>query len=292
MTNYCLYCDCELSSTNRGRRPKFCSTTCRVAHHRRLKRYNKAVNSVTKQSNLNGVLVLELFPGAGLFGRAFSELGATVVNAGDIMQGYDIRQFKGTFGRFDGVIGGPPCQFASRAARTGSKAINLIPEFVRVVEECSPRWAVMENVREAKPYAPDWDYVSLRDWDCGGLTHRRRGFWFYGLDAPVSPPVRQGEPEYSVLASNWNRRGESSNMSAHAYLSHAEAARLQGYQGLSSIIYRNQPGWKNAKGSYNGVSKTARRVIATHMMGNGVPRALALYIAKWIATVTELGTVS
>jgi len=281
---FCLNCGDEIEQSATGRVRKYCpGSTCRVAYHRRLKRYNELTSNVTKLHDLTGVLVLELFPGAGLFGRAFKSLGACVVNAGDIMQGYDIRDFKGIAHKFDGVIGGPPCQFASRAAITGTKAINLIPEFVRLVEECKPTWAIMENVREAKTYAPSWDYVFLRDYDCGGYTHRRRGFWFYGVDAPIPPVRREGTPEYSVLASSWNKRG-TSRLAAHDYLSASRAAQLQGFDNqLTDTIMSSQPGWKCANGSYNGVSKTSRRIIATHMMGNGVPFALGSYVAKWIA---------
>ncbi len=158
--DYCLNCGDEIEQPALGRVRKFCKgSSCRVAYHRRQKRYSEPLKDVTKLPDLSGVLILELFPGAGLFGRAFKSLGACVVNAGDIMQGHDIRQFRGIRARFDGVIGGPPCQAFSNAAVTGTDALNLIPEFLRIVEECSPRWAVMENVREAKPFAPSWDYV-------------------------------------------------------------------------------------------------------------------------------------
>lgn len=284
MSEYCLNCGDEIEQSSTGRTRKFCpGTACRVAYHRRQKRYNEIKNRVTKPSDLSGVLVLELFPGAGLFGRAFRSMGAVVVNAGDIMQGHDVRSFRGIVSKFDGIIGGPPCQFASKAAIRGTNAVNLIPEFVRIVEECKPRWAVMENVREAREFAPSWDYVFLRDWDCGGLTHRRRGFWFYGTSAPMPPTTRPGEPEYSVLASGWNRRGESSCIGRHDYLSPGEAARLQGFPALDETIIKHQPGWLRADGTWNGVSQKSREIIATHMLGNGVPFALGRYVAEWVS---------
>lgn len=233
------------------------------------------------RNGLEGQLILELFPGAGLFGKAFESLGATVVRGQDILWGGDVRDFKGIVNKFDGIIGGPPCQKFSRAAITGSSANNLIPEFVRIIEECKPRWAVMENVREAKEAAPDWDYVFLRDYDCGGLTHRRRGFWFYGLSAPSKPSRRDGDAEYSVLASNWNRRG-TTKIHGHLYLTPGEAAHLQGYPQLAAHIIKNQPGWIGQNG-YLGTSKRSREIIATHTLGNGVPRSLGLYVASWVA---------
>lgn len=281
----CLFCDQVLpgADNHRGRKAQFCpGSRCRVGHYRREKRYREAQEACNEIPDLRGVLILELFPGAGLFGRSFEALGATVVRGPDILWGGDVREFHGTPNRFDGIIGGPPCQFASKAAITGTKAVNLIPEFLRVVEECKPAWAVMENVREAHPFAPAWDCVFLRDYDCGGLTHRRRGFWFYGIEAPPGATKRPGAAEYSVLASNWNRRVQN-NMSAHLHLSATEAARLQGFPELAEKIMNGQPGWKKASGYWHGVPARSREILAVHMCGNGVPRAMGIYIAQYIA---------
>ncbi|MBE0691335.1 MAG: DNA cytosine methyltransferase [Anaerolineae bacterium] len=234
--------------------------------------------------SLRGVLVLELFPGAGLFGKAFEALGATVVRGPDILWGGDVREFHGAAGRFDGVIGGPPCQTFSRAAVSGSRAINLIPEYVRIVGECAPKWAVMENVREARRFAPNWAYVFLRDFDCGGKTHRRRGFWFYNLPAPPRPAARRGEAEYCVLASHWNYR-RTSRLRSHKQLTAAQAADLQGYPDLSERIISGQPGRKRSDGRWDGLSERSREILAVHMLGNGVPHAMGNYIAHYVATM-------
>lgn len=55
-------------------------------------------------------LVLSLFPGIGLIDRAFEEQGFVVVRGPDVLWGGDIRNFHPPAGKFDGVIGGPPCQ--------------------------------------------------------------------------------------------------------------------------------------------------------------------------------------
>lgn len=55
-------------------------------------------------------LVLSLFPGIGLLDMAFEEEGFCVVRGPDLLWGGDIRRFHPPSGRFDGVIGGPPCQ--------------------------------------------------------------------------------------------------------------------------------------------------------------------------------------
>ena len=282
----CLYCGKPIDSRDRrGRKPLFCpGSRCRVGHHRREYRYKEALSKCNDKPDLAGVLVLELFPGAGLFGKAFEALGATVVRGPDVLWGGDVRDFRGVTGKFDGVIGGPPCQAFSRAAISGSSAVNLIPEFLRIVEECKPTWAVMENVREAADYAPRWDYVFLRDWNCGGLTHRWRGFWFYGIAAPPAPGHRPGTPEYSVLASNWSRRG-TNRIHGHLHLTPDQAARLQGYPDLAQKIIEHQPGWKKDNGEWSGVSQASRACLATHMIGNGVPAAMGRYIAEYVAVM-------
>jgi site-specific DNA-cytosine methylase len=250
------------------------------AYRERQKR-NAIFNPESLRNISQSQVVLSLFPGADLWGRAFEELGFCVVRAPDTLWGGDIREFRPAKGRFDGIIGGAPSQVFSRAAINGSKALNLIPEFLRVVSAANPRWAILENVREAKPFAPSWDYVFLRDWDCGGLTHRTRGFWFYGFPPPAKPAPRPGTPEYSVLASNWNKRG-GNKISGHLYVSPHEAGRLQGFPDLPDKIMSAQPGWIGKQGKVHGVSKTSREILATHMIGNGVTHAVGLYIAQHI----------
>ena len=229
-------------------------------------------------------IVLSLFPGADLFGRAFEELGFCVVRGPELLLGQDVRNFHVPPGRFDGVIGGPPCQFFSRARISEfAKHDNLIPEFVRIVEEAAPRWAVMENVPEAASAAPDWDHVFLSDWNCGGLTFRRRGFWFYGVPAPLKPPVRPGRAEHSVLASSWNVTNSDTKLGA---LRADEAARLQGYPQLGAALVGNLPGTFCSNGKWRGVSGHSRNVFAVHVLGNGVPRALGEYVARHVAQIT------
>lgn len=102
-----------------------------------------------------GDLVLSLFPGIGLLDHAFELEGFCVVRGPDVLWGGDVRKFNPPAGRFDGVIGGPPCQAFSRLARMvrhngyEPKFGNLIPEFERVVREAEPRWFAMENVPDA-----------------------------------------------------------------------------------------------------------------------------------------------
>lgn len=222
-------------------------------------------------------LVLSLFPGADLLGRAFEAAGWCVVRGPDILWGGDISSFHAMPGVFSGVIGGPPCQVHSRAAQVGTSATDRIPDFRRVVAEAQPDWAVMENVRDADPDMPGWARTDIRDWDCQGLTCRIRAFWVRGVPALPEPEYRYGEPEWSVLASSWKGRtgisGKGGTKGMHQKLSPHDAARLQGYPGLDALIMGAQPG---------GVSDASRRCLAIHMLGNGVPRAMAEYVARHV----------
>jgi DNA (cytosine-5)-methyltransferase 1 len=107
------------------------------------------------------MLVLSLFPGIGLLDAAFEAEGFCVVRGPDVLWGGDIRRFNPPAGRFDGVIGGPPCQIFSALRRlnpsAGQKHGNLIPEFERVCREAAPTWFLMENVPSApEPFVPGY----------------------------------------------------------------------------------------------------------------------------------------
>ncbi len=132
------------------------------------------------------MLVLSLFPGIGLLDMAFEAEGFCVVRGPDLLWGGCIKSFHPPAGKFDGVIGGPPCQAFSRLrfiveANGYKKAANLIPEFERVVSAAAPAWFVMENVPDAPPPVLDGYSVRremLRDVWCGGDTNRLRAFSF------------------------------------------------------------------------------------------------------------------
>jgi DNA (cytosine-5)-methyltransferase 1 len=147
-------------------------------------------------------LVLSLFPGIGLLDRAFEDEGFCVVRGPDLLWGGDVRTFHPPAGRFDGVIGGPPCQRFSpignvNRARWGDDSVlpDLIPEFRRVVVEAAPHWWVMENSPHA--YAPfDAAHVLTLDtaW-LGERQARRRRFWSnlpLRVDVPALVPMDAG----------------------------------------------------------------------------------------------------
>ena len=92
-------------------------------------------------------LVLSTFTGIGLLDKAFREMGFVVVSAGDLITGQDIREFISLPNRFDGVIGGPPCQdFSSLNRNPSNYSHEMLKEFERIVIESQPKWWLMENV--------------------------------------------------------------------------------------------------------------------------------------------------
>jgi DNA (cytosine-5)-methyltransferase 1 len=153
-------------------------------------------------------LVLSLFPGIGLLDMAFEREGFCVVRGPDLLWGGDVRSFHPPAGRFDGVIGGPPCQAFSQAsigvtARHG----NLIPEFERCVAAARPSWWLMENVPEApRPTGALWTRV-LDAWDFGASQWRKRA-WSSNLVLSLDPVAfRHTDPWPTVTASEHKYTG-------------------------------------------------------------------------------------
>lgn len=129
------------------------------------------------------MLVLSLFPGIDLLGRGFEAAGFCVVRGPDLLWGGDVRGFCPPAGRFDGVIGGPPCQDFSRKRREPATGygVEMLAEFVRVVEAAAPAWWLMENV----PGVPDvriegysWQRLDIRASSFGLKQRRLRHFQF------------------------------------------------------------------------------------------------------------------
>lgn len=140
-------------------------------------------------------LVLSLFPGIGLLDAAFEEAGFCVVRGPDALWGGDVRAFNPPAGRFDGVIGGPPCQSFTpianvNRARWGEKSVgeDLIPEFRRVVLEASPAWWLMENSPYAYAPVADCFEIEVDNAWLGERQKRRRKFWS-NLRLLVQPPA-------------------------------------------------------------------------------------------------------
>jgi len=96
---------------------------------------------------MKNTLILSIFPGIDLFGKAFEQQGACVVQAQDKIMGGDIINFSPPKGRFNGLIGGSPCQDYSRINRNPSdNSDKMLAEYCRVVKEADPDWFLHENV--------------------------------------------------------------------------------------------------------------------------------------------------
>lgn len=224
---------------------------------------------------MNQPLVLSLFPGIGLLDMAFEAEGFCVVRGPDLLWGGDVRTFHPPAGRFNGVIGGPPCQRFSQvnqAARLGLQdlAENLIPEFERVVYEAAPAWFVMENVRQApKPHVTGYvvrDSVINNRWT-GAEQNRVRRISFgtrhgakleYDFE-PFLNPVTHGC--FTANGTQWDAdKGRSSGDRSIA--SFRKGLKLQG---LPDDFLEHAPFTVEGK---------------VRVIGNGVPLPMGRVIAR------------
>jgi DNA (cytosine-5)-methyltransferase 1 len=240
-------------------------------------------------------LVLSLFPGADLFGRAFQLHGCCVVKGPDVLLGSDIQDWHAPpAGRFDGVIAGPPCQPHSVLKNIGggpSRHADYIPWCFDFIASSGAKWGVIENVPQAfHTHAPPaaWGLVRLNDWDCGGLTHRRRIFYVWPRELagciPI-PPGREGRPAWSVIASSGKKSGRGGtsprSIYRHENLTPRQAGELQGWPEIVDVLEREAD-----------VGKKGNRLIGArlivHYLGNGVPRSMGEWIAKHILAAQPL----
>lgn len=247
-------------------------------------------------------LVLSLFPGIGLLDMAFEAEGFCVVRGPDLLWGGDVRRFHPPPGRFDGVIGGPPCQAFSILRnlnpRAGEKHGNLIPEFERCVIETGAKWFVMENVRSApEPVVPGYAIrsVLVRDHWCGGETSRLRRFSFGGAAASASvrvEPLVSTTPEPAVLAGSSVRtpvRLGGSGKTKRTWIprpGHVERGSAAGWQ--RAVKLQGLPPDFDLPG-FTMVEKL-------RAVGNGVPlpmgRAIARAVKRAIQSSSLTGTTS
>ena len=161
------------------------------------------------------MLILSLFCGIDLLGQGFQEQGCCVVQAGDIILGKDIRQFRGVAGKFEGIIGGSPCQDFSQARRTPPTGygLEMLSEFKRVVMECQPDWFLLENVPNVPSLHIDQYHMQrffLNANECGSVQNRHRYFQFGSKDGLLLDIKRQPKPAKSkpcAMASEGSKTG-------------------------------------------------------------------------------------
>lgn len=252
-------------------------------------------------------LVLSLFPGIGLLDRAFEEAGFCVVRGPDLLWGGDIHRFHPPAGRFDGVIGGPPCQAFSRLrhiveANGYQTAPNLVPEFERVVREAQPAWFLMENVPEAPlPDLCDWrngDHWHIcpelvRDVWVGGETTRMRRFTFGHVDADTAISfqietlaLHRTDPEHAALASGSGRPVPIAvGGSGKRKISAKSALKNYGYKTTDAL--KNTLRSQGLPEDFFGPTPALTVAGQIRVIGNGVPLPMGRAVAR--AVVKALG---
>jgi DNA (cytosine-5)-methyltransferase 1 len=254
------------------------------------------------------MLVLSLFPGIGLLDSAFELEGFCVVRGPDVLWGGDIRNFHPPAGKFDGVIGGPPCQCFSRLANivrhNGRKPKfgNLIPEFQRCVAEAKPTWFVMENVREAPlPEVAGYGVFSalLNNRQCIDKDGRpaeqnrirRWSFGFLGerLILPVGTLALEN-PRYQTAALG----GHSGTLGRADRRRVGKAGSIREYRtGTSCLGMNSKTNWAFAEicakqGLPQGFLKDSPFTVEAKckMVGNGVPIPIGRAIAQAVKEAT------
>lgn len=139
-------------------------------------KFGKAVREWLCDNGIPAIRTLSLFSGAGGLDIGFSDVGFDIVSSVEIEEKFcetlemntgsgkyfensnvnciDIRRFSGkNLGKIDFIIGGPPCQTFSAAGRRANGVLGtsdargmLFREYVRLLEELSPKGFLFENV--------------------------------------------------------------------------------------------------------------------------------------------------
>lgn len=210
-------------------------------------------------------LVLSLFPGIGLLDMAFEEAGFCVVRGPDLLWGGDVRRFHPPAGRFDGVIGGPPCKGESAMAHlNGSPGATLKHEFARVVAESECSWWVMEAV--IRHDAPFVFPLSPRH-----LNEEQSRLRYFHSNLPlqrfIGTDIFNAKPfKHAVLAGHGPAVGKiTKGIAKYAWPEHC---RLQGLPEDFDL-----PGF----------TKTAKY----EAVGNGVPLAMGRAVAAAVLKATQ-----
>jgi len=138
-------------------------------------------------------LILSVFCGIDLLGKAFEETGFCVVRSPDKnLDGGDIKNFFPVPNVFDGVIGGSPCQDFSRLNRNPKNySFEMLQEYIRVVEEASPEWFLFENVVGFPDFQIDGYHQQRFPLDLAWFSDfsRRRDFIFGSKSGQLINPI-------------------------------------------------------------------------------------------------------
>ncbi|MCC6776680.1 MAG: DNA cytosine methyltransferase [Hyphomicrobiales bacterium] len=225
---------------------------------------------------------------------AFEEEGFCITRGPDLLWGGDIKRFHPPAGRFDGLIGGPPCQAFSRLrhiveANGYQVAENLIPEFERCIAEAEPRWFLMENVPDAPVPAVNGYTVSrqiVEDVWVGGETSRRRMFSFgrhWSIDMEGGAfhietlALHRPDPDHSALASGSGRPVPVAvGGSGKRKISHKSALKNYGYK--TAGAFENSKRLQGLPADFDLPPFTIAAKVKA--VGNGVPRSMGIAVAR------------
>lgn len=139
-------------------------------------KFGNAIRKWILDNDISPIRTLSLFSGAGGLDIGFSDIGFDIVASVEIEEKFcetlkmntgagkrfenshvnciDIREFSSEgLGKIDFIIGGPPCQTFSAAGRRANGVLGttdargvLFREYVRLLEELSPKGFLFENV--------------------------------------------------------------------------------------------------------------------------------------------------
>jgi DNA (cytosine-5)-methyltransferase 1 len=202
-------------------------------------------------------LILSIFPGIDLLGRGFEEQGFCVVQAQDKITGGDVRRFHPPKGRFNGLIGGSPCQDFSLLNRNPTNnSHEMQGEYCRVVVESDVDWFLYENVVTAPSFEIDGYTQQRFTLDLAWFSDysRRRDFIFGSKNGALLEPMTKikGEVKGTAVLGSDDRTFE-------------ECCSIQGVPSDVDLSSFNLSGKKQA-------------------VANGVPLVMAKYIAGLIKT--------
>ncbi|GGD53423.1 hypothetical protein GCM10011514_16930 [Emticicia aquatilis] len=214
-------------------------------------------------------LVLSTFTGIGMLDDGFKKNGFCVVSAGDIITNQPIQDFNGILGKFDGIIGGSPCQgfsIVNRSRNQNTESIELFLQFARIVIECQPKWFLLENVPQVPDIIVDGYHVqrfNLNPFDIGFSQNRNRTFQFGSKEGLLLelPPVRKynGQKQNCALACE-GRKAERRNFD--------DFCKLQGFSGPPLL-------------------ESFHKAAKYKAVGNGVHLGVSNVIARAIKNATE-----
>lgn len=217
-------------------------------------------------------LILSTFSNIGMLDIGFKEAGFCVVSAGDLILGkhHDIKNFHAPSGKFNGVIGGSPCQNFSKLNRNPDpqKGIELMNEFKRIVIESACDWWLLENVPESPDLEINGYHIQrfmLNAKHCNSNQNRNRKFQF-GSKTGLFLSIKRDPSPLNVQSCVTASEGKNTERRTWT-----EFCKLQGFDNAIDL---------------NDFTQTARY----KLVGNGVHLNVSRKVANAIREATEGNT--